>query len=57
MSKTFTFERIDMDNHPELYEELNINITPTTIKYKNGIEVYRCEGMLFDKQYEELRKK
>jgi len=55
MSKTFTFDRIDLDKNTELYEQLNINITPTTIKYKNGKEVFRCEGMMFDKQYEELR--
>jgi thioredoxin-like negative regulator of GroEL len=56
MSKRLTFEKIDVDEKPELYEELNLNITPTTILYKNGKEVWRCEGMMFDKQYEEMRR-
>lgn len=56
MSKRLSFEKIDVDEKPELYEELNLNITPTTILYKNGKEVWRCEGMMFDKQYEEMRR-
>jgi len=56
MGKRISFEKIDVDLNQELYEELNLNLTPTTILYKNGKEVWRCEGMMFDKQYEEMRR-
>lgn len=56
MGRRLSFEKIDVDLNQELYEELNLNLTPTTILYKNGKEVWRCEGMMFDKQYEEMRR-
>ena len=56
MKKRISFEQVDVDLKPELYEELNLNITPTTILLENGKEIWRCEGMMFDKQYEEMRK-
>lgn len=56
IERRMKIEKIDVDENQELYEELNLNLTPTTILYKNGKEVWRCEGMMFDKQYEEMRK-
>ncbi len=38
-------------------EEVGIQITPTTVVYKNGNQVWKKSGMLFDKQINELVEK
>jgi hypothetical protein len=37
-------------------EECGIELTPTTIVYKDDRPVWRKQGMLFDTQLEEMRK-
>jgi thioredoxin 1 len=34
----------DIDKHPQLAEDLDVEVTPTFIVYHNGNEVWRYEG-------------
>jgi len=56
LDKKWKSEKICVDDFPELYEEYHLNVTPTTIVKKLDFEIWRCEGMMFDKQYEEMRR-
>lgn len=56
MNRLFDLELVDVDEEPNVYETFNLNITPTTILYKNGVETWRKEGMFFESQITELRK-
>ena len=40
----------------DFFESIGIKLTPTTRVYKNNNLVHSVEGMIFDKQFEELRK-
>lgn len=54
-NKFTTVNAINMDQFSDLYDILQINITPTTrVYFKNDLRI-SLEGMLFGIQYDKLR--